>query len=99
MYQKSIDDPDRFWSEVAEDFHWYSKWEQVRRYNYDRRRDQFRLNGSREQRPMSVTTVWIGTSRHERIKLRSSGKGMNRERMPRFPTDNCISMYLNLPIS
>jgi len=37
MYQKSIDDPDRFWSEVAEDFHWYSKWEQVRRYNYDRR--------------------------------------------------------------
>ena len=28
---------------------------------------------------MSVTTVWIDTSRHERIKLRSSGKGMNRE--------------------
>ena len=37
MYQKSIDDPDGFWSEVANDFHWYSKWDQVRGYNYDRR--------------------------------------------------------------
>ena len=37
MYQKSIDDPDEFWSEMADDFHWYSKWDEVRRYNYDRR--------------------------------------------------------------
>ncbi len=37
MYQKSIEDPDGFWSEIAEDFHWYSKWEQVCGYNYDRR--------------------------------------------------------------
>ena len=47
MYQKSIDDPDRFWSEVAEDFHWYSKWEQVRRYNYDRR-----------EGPISIENPW-----------------------------------------
>ena len=37
MYQKSIDDPEGFWTEVADEFHWYSKWETVRRYNYDRR--------------------------------------------------------------
>ena len=37
MYQKSIDDPDGFWSEVADDFHWYSKWDEVHGYNYDRR--------------------------------------------------------------
>ncbi len=37
MYQKSIEDPDGFWSEIAEDFYWYSKWEQVCGYNYDRR--------------------------------------------------------------
>ena len=37
MYQKSIDDPDGFWSEMADDFHWYSKWDEVRGYNYDRR--------------------------------------------------------------
>ena len=37
MYQKSIEDPDGFWSEVADDFHWYSKWDEVHGYNYDRR--------------------------------------------------------------
>jgi len=37
LYQKSIDDPEGFWSEVADDFHWFSKWEQVRSHNYDRR--------------------------------------------------------------
>ena len=37
MYQKSIDDPEGFWAEVADEFHWYSKWETVCGYNYDRR--------------------------------------------------------------
>ena len=37
MYQNSIDDPEGFWAEVADEFHWYSKWETVRGYNYDRR--------------------------------------------------------------
>ena len=37
MYQKSIEDPDGFWSEMADDFHWYSRWEQVSGYNYDSR--------------------------------------------------------------
>ena len=37
MYQKSINDPEGFWAEVADEFHWYSKWEKVCGYNYDRR--------------------------------------------------------------
>ena len=37
LYQRSIEDPEGFWSEVAEDFHWFSKWDQVRSHNYDRR--------------------------------------------------------------
>ena len=38
LYQRSIDDPEGFWSELAEGFHWFSKWDQVRSYNYDRRK-------------------------------------------------------------
>ncbi len=38
LYQRSIDDPEGFWSEVAENFHWFSKWDQVRSHNYDRRK-------------------------------------------------------------
>ena len=34
-YQKSIEDPDSFWSNIASDFHWFKKWNQVRSYNYN----------------------------------------------------------------
>ena len=37
MYKQSIEDPERFWSGVAEDFHWFSKWDEVCGHNYDRR--------------------------------------------------------------
>jgi acetyl-CoA synthetase len=34
-YEASISDPEAFWAEVAEDFHWFKKWDKVRSYNYD----------------------------------------------------------------
>ncbi|MFQ5491268.1 MAG: acetate--CoA ligase, partial [Phycisphaerae bacterium] len=34
MYQRSIDDPDGFWGEIAEQFHWHKKWNQVRAYDF-----------------------------------------------------------------
>lgn len=37
MYDRSISDPDGFWSEIADEFHWFKKWDKVRSYNYDRR--------------------------------------------------------------
>ena len=36
MYQRSISDPDGFWAEVAEQFYWQKKWDQVQEYNYAR---------------------------------------------------------------
>jgi len=35
MYDRSIADPDGFWAEMAEEFHWHKKWDQVREYNFD----------------------------------------------------------------
>ena len=29
IYHASISDPDKFWSELAEDIHWYKKWDQL----------------------------------------------------------------------
>ena len=37
MYDRSISDPDGFWSDVADEFHWFKKWNKVRSYNYDLR--------------------------------------------------------------
>ena len=35
LYERSIRDPEGFWSEEAEKFFWYKKWDTVRNYNYN----------------------------------------------------------------
>jgi acetyl-CoA synthetase len=35
MYQRSIEDPDGFWSEVAEGFYWKEKWNKVREFDFE----------------------------------------------------------------
>jgi len=37
MYDRSIADPEGFWTEIAEGFYWKEKWDKVWSYNYDRR--------------------------------------------------------------
>ncbi len=34
MYQRSIEDPEGFWSEVANEFHWQKKWSKVREFDF-----------------------------------------------------------------
>jgi acetyl-CoA synthetase len=34
-YERSVADPEAFWAEKAEGFHWYEKWHTIRDYNYD----------------------------------------------------------------
>ena len=34
-YERSIADPEAFWAEKAEGFHWFKKWDTVCSYNYD----------------------------------------------------------------
>ena len=34
MYTRSIQDPEGFWAEMAETFHWEKPWDEVRSYNY-----------------------------------------------------------------
>ena len=34
MYERSINDPDGFWGDVANEFHWEKKWDKVREYDF-----------------------------------------------------------------
>ncbi len=34
MYRRSVEDPEGFWSEVAERLHWFKKWEKVREFDF-----------------------------------------------------------------
>ncbi|MDQ3459627.1 MAG: acetate--CoA ligase [Deinococcota bacterium] len=33
LYRQSLDDPDRFWSDVAGELHWFTPWRRVREWN------------------------------------------------------------------
>ena len=35
IYARSINNPEEFWAEQANQFCWFEKWDQVRSYNYD----------------------------------------------------------------
>ncbi|THB73145.1 MAG: acetate--CoA ligase [Desulfobacteraceae bacterium] len=34
MYKRSVEDPEGFWAQIAEDFYWEKKWDTVRDFNY-----------------------------------------------------------------
>ncbi len=34
LYERSVRDPEGFWAEVAEQFHWHRKWTKVREYDF-----------------------------------------------------------------
>jgi acetyl-CoA synthetase len=36
MYERSIKDPDGFWGDVANEFHWEKKWSQVQSWDFDK---------------------------------------------------------------
>ena len=29
LYKESVDDPDKFWSRIASELHWFKKWDKV----------------------------------------------------------------------
>lgn len=35
VYESSIQDPEKYWAEVAEGFHWQTSWNTVRKFNYN----------------------------------------------------------------
>ena len=35
MVRRSLEDPDRFWGDLAEDLHWYKKWDKIREGDFE----------------------------------------------------------------
>ena len=33
LYKESVDDPDKFWSSIASELHWFKKWDKVLEWN------------------------------------------------------------------
>jgi acetyl-CoA synthetase len=45
IYQKSIDDPEGFWGKLAEQLHWYKKWDKVLEENFAEGEHQWFIGG------------------------------------------------------
>ncbi len=45
MYKRSIDDPDGFWTEQAENFTWFQRWDKIREFDFHEGNIKFYLNG------------------------------------------------------
>jgi acetyl-CoA synthetase len=35
MYKESLEDPEKFWSKIADDFHWEKRWDKLNEVNFD----------------------------------------------------------------
>ena len=44
-YKMSIEDPDYFWSSIADHFTWKKKWDEVVRWNFDEPKIEWFING------------------------------------------------------
>ena len=81
MYQRSITDPEGFWAEIAEGFHWQQKWNKVREYDFKNKIsiEWFRggktnisynaLDRHLDKRGDQVAIIWEGNEPGEDAKL------------------------------
>jgi len=81
MYKRSIEDPEGFWSEVADDFYWKEKWGKVRQYDFDGSIDIKWFIGAKtnisyncldrhlDERADQVALIWEGNEPGEDAKL------------------------------
>ena len=58
LYERSVNDTEGFWAEVAEEFHWYRKWDSVRSFNYDMNDGPIELRWFEGGKPTSATIAW-----------------------------------------
>jgi acetyl-CoA synthetase len=84
MYDRSLNDPEGFWADIAENFTWYKKWDKVMDYNYDMDKapvniEWFRggqtnitanaLDRHLETRGDQTAILWVGNDPSEERKI------------------------------
>jgi len=99
MWKRSVEEPDKFWAEVAEQqVTWFKKWDKVMDYNFDIKRVPFTLNFLKVEKSTFLTTVWTGTLKNAAIRLHCSGKVMSRVKRGPLPTSSCMNRCVSLPM-
>ena len=80
MYLRSIEDPDGFWSEIAEQFYWKKKWNKVRSYDFDKNIDIKFFEGALASDRYAVIKFFMHIDRDEQ-----------KHRLDKFAEDEATS--------
>src|SRR5215217_4440565 len=79
-YQKSVDDPEGFWSRIAESFYWRKKWDKVLEWNFTEPSIKWFINGKLNITENCIdrhlkelgdkpAIIWEPNDPHDRVRL------------------------------
>ena len=92
LYKESIDDPDKFWTRIASELHWFKKWDKVLEWNMPWAKwfvgGQINLSYNCLDRHVAHLRA--------KTKPRSSGKA-SPAKSARSPISNCIAKSRSSP--
>ncbi len=81
MYDRSLQDPEGFWGEIAQDFFWYKKWDRVCSYDWNKNIDIKWFEGAKTNLSVNcldrhlpkkkddVALLWIGNETGEERRI------------------------------
>jgi acetyl-CoA synthetase len=69
MYDRSINEPDSFWSEIAEGFKWYKKWDKVREYDFTNKIDIKWFEGAKTNITINCLDRHVESGNGDRVAI------------------------------
>ncbi len=69
MWEESINDPETFWSKIANDFVWFKKWDKVRSYDFKDKIDIRFFEGATTNISVNCLDRWVEAGKGDRVAL------------------------------
>ncbi len=69
MYDRSINDPDGFWGDIAKEFHWYKPWKNVRSYDFTDKIDIKWFEGGKTNITVNCLDRHIESGKGDRVAI------------------------------
>ena len=69
MWDQSINDPETFWSNMAEEFTWFKKWNKVRSYDFKDKIDIKYFEGAETNISVNCLDRWVKAGKGNRVAI------------------------------
>jgi len=69
LWEQSINDPETFWSKMAEEFIWFKKWNRVRSYDFKNKIDIKYFEGAETNLSVNCLDRWVKAGKGDRIAI------------------------------